>query len=167
MLWFLVHNQYKPSVELHRLICGKDGPKDRDDDDHQSDLDDDDRDAPRDDHDDCHGRRAEYEHRALLRESLVGRGECDDHQTENVVIIFLIELLVDKPTFAVNFQTAKAMEVTKDTKDSCRAFHVLIPRTPRASGMKVMAFRRRIIKIGERIFFTFDFFLAINCKFII
>lgn len=63
-------------------------------------------------------------------------------------------------TLAHNFHTARTIEVTKDTNESCKAFQVLIPRIPRASGMSVMALSSKTIRIGARIFLTLDFFRA-------
>jgi hypothetical protein len=51
---------------------------------------------------------------------------------------------------------AKAKEVTKEKNESWRAFQALSPRTPRASGMRVMAFKSTKTKSGTKSFFNLD-----------
>lgn len=59
-------------------------------------------------------------------------------------------------TFLHNWKMANEKAVMKEKKDNWSAFHALSPRTPRASGIKVIAFMRTNTKRGMKSFFNFD-----------
>lgn len=49
---------------------------------------------------------------------------------------------------------AKATDTTKEKKDSCSAFQAFRPRTPRARGIRVIAFSSTNTRIGTMIFLS-------------
>lgn len=51
---------------------------------------------------------------------------------------------------------ANEKAVMKEKKDNWSAFHALSPRTPRASGIRVIAFMRTNTKRGMKSFFNLD-----------
>lgn len=59
-------------------------------------------------------------------------------------------------TFLHSWKMAKAMDTTNEKKDSCRALKALSPSTPRANGIRVIAFSNTNTMIGMTIFFNLD-----------
>lgn len=51
---------------------------------------------------------------------------------------------------------AKAVEVMNEKKASWSAFQALMPNTPSANGIRVMALSRTNTRMGMKIFFSFD-----------
>lgn len=61
-----------------------------------------------------------------------------------------------KLTFLHNWKIANEKAVMNEKKESCNAFHALSPRTPKARGIKVMAFNNTKTNNGTKSFFNFD-----------
>lgn len=65
-------------------------------------------------------------------------------------------MVLNDHTFLHSWKMAKAMDTTNEKKDSWRALKAFRPSTPRASGIRVMAFRRTNTMMGMTIFFNLD-----------
>lgn len=59
-------------------------------------------------------------------------------------------------TFLHSWKMANEKAVMNEKNDNCRAFQALSPRTPKASGMSVMAFNKTKTNRGMKSFFNFD-----------